>query len=117
MTAVKIHIVVWVVTLWNCAVYWVIASIPEEHNTPVFKVEDTGNVLSKMLVTMYQTTWCLNPENLLLVSWTLEDESIGSFPTLGTDHSMLCHITQKWSPEPHLHGDLKIHILNVFFTE
>jgi len=61
---------------------------------------------------MYQTTWCLNPENLLLVSQTLEDEAIGFFPTLGTSHSMMCHITQKWSPEPHLHGILKICVLN-----
>jgi len=69
-------------------------------------------MLSRMLVTVYQTTWCFNPENLLLVSQTLEDEAIGSFPTHGTDHAMMCHITQKWSPEPHLHGNLKIHILN-----
>lgn len=64
---------------------------------------------------MYQTAWCLNPENLL-VSQTLEDEAIGSFPTLGTNHSMMCHITEKWSPEPHLHGNLEIHILNKHFS-
>jgi hypothetical protein len=61
---------------------------------------------------MYQTTWCLNPENFLLVSQTLEDEAIGSFQTLETDYSMMCHIAQEWSPEPHLHENLKIHILN-----
>jgi diacylglycerol kinase len=67
VTALKINIVVWPVTLRNYAVWLVVANISEEHATLVLRVEDTGSVLSKMLVEMCQITWGLNPGNLLLV--------------------------------------------------
>lgn len=76
--------------------------------------EDRGSVLSRMLVTAYQTAWCLNPENHHLVREDREDECTGSFQSLGTDYPITCHIAEEQSPELHLYRNLKIHILNKY---